>query len=364
MRRREVDTDMASDIPESAYIIAQQCVKRGGPPVILLGSGASVEFGIPGMPELRQCLLESDPGEKLEDSEFSAQWKEFRDVLSPESSDVENALTKVSNPYVISNYVAESTWKLIAPKDTRAMEEITRGNRRPALSELVAHLSATSNRLFHVVTTNYDRIAEYAAEMANLCHYTGFTSGYRRCMDNKNLEHLTQKNICIWKIHGSIDWFSQSEGCGRVVSFPVWDELPASKWRPAIVPPGNLKYQQTHNEPYNTMLQKAKQAISEHSTILAIGFGFNESHIQEKLEAQCAKKGTVMVILAKKLSDNAKQLLDKSKCQYLAFEEYDLQQGVCLMRSHENPGKNVKIKGNFWQLSSFMSLITPKEATP
>ena len=45
---------MSADLKKSLLELAQECVSRS--PVIILGSGASAAYGIPGMPQLKAHL--------------------------------------------------------------------------------------------------------------------------------------------------------------------------------------------------------------------------------------------------------------------------------------------------------------------
>ena len=64
----------------------------------------------------------------------------------------------------------------------------------------------SSLKILNIVTTNYDRLAEYACDQGRIHHYTGFTHGFFRQLAAPT-EITSARRANIWKVHGSLDWF-------------------------------------------------------------------------------------------------------------------------------------------------------------
>ena len=154
----------------------QRCLKS--PPVIVLGSGASIPFGLPSMSDLAQWLMESNPEGMIGQHENRI-WKDFTDALE-EENDLESALGKVRMNEELSNHVIKHTWTRVEEADAKVFDRVIRNRKLLPLSRLYRHLFDSTHRTLSVVTTNYDRLAEYAADLENFCHYTGFNYGYWR----------------------------------------------------------------------------------------------------------------------------------------------------------------------------------------
>ena len=111
-------------------------------------------------------------------------WEEFIKLLK--TCNFEQALTSFQNPDDISDHVRSVIWNTVVHADWKAMMEIALCDDAPLLSRLFKFLLNSNRREIHVVTTNYDRIAECAVEKAGYHHYAGFTYGYLRRLNSIN----------------------------------------------------------------------------------------------------------------------------------------------------------------------------------
>ena len=175
-----------------------------------------------------------------------------------------------------------------------------------------------------VITTNYDRLAEYAADFGGHGWSTGFGQGYvgHRCAGRRLTFYKDRsplRMVDIWKVHGSLDWFRGPDG--TVVSLPAVS-TPLDGFSPVIVAPGVDKYRRTHEEPFRSTIAGADAAIDAGNSFLCVGYGFNDEHIQPKLLERCRRQDKAVVVLAKQLTDAAKRvLLDGRVRHFTAFEE-------------------------------------------
>lgn len=343
---------MSTDAKALVHQLAQECITKT--PVIILGSGASAAYGIPGMPELRDHLLRIDcpAATKPEDV---AKWTEFQAKLT--TTDLESALNDVRLPEILTALVVESTWDYLAPFDHKVFGQAINDHDLFPLTRLFLHLFDSTRREIHVVTPNYDRIAEYAADAGQLMHYSGFHYGYirARAVNGRPKVHIAgapARTVNIWKVHGSFDWFRDNDGV--VIGLPISTGRPANV-TPVIVTPGIEKYRLTHDEPFHSIKSEADKALQGADSYLCIGYGFNDAHLQTTLVERCRGKKVPLVLLAKAVSAAARTFLASGKCgKYLAIEEAP---SGCRVYSQELP-TGMEIAGEpIWKLNEFLKLV-------
>ena len=341
---------------EVAIEVGQDCLKAS--PVIVLGSGASVPAGIPSMADLATHLIEFKPHESLSGHDHES-WHKF--VSRLQSQDLESALASSPISESLSDLVIEQTWTLIKDADVEVFNTLIANRSLLPLARLYSHLFKSTHRTVTVVTTNYDRLAEYAADVAGYCHYTGFTYGYfRRRQAMQSRISFTQskrraQTVDIWKVHGCLDWFIDNSE--QVVGVASAKSVPAG-CRPAIVTPGVSKYAQTHQEPFRSVISGADNALMDAKAYLCIGFGFNDAHIQPKLMERWQQGDALLVILTKSLSESARAMLDSANGQkFLVLEEAENRNGT-LVRSNHCPTGQVLDGIDLWQLATFLDQTT------
>jgi hypothetical protein len=343
---------MSTDVKASVLQLAQECISKA--PVIILGSGASAAYGIPGMPQLKDHLLGiACPKTPRPDDE--AKWAEFQEKLK--TTDLETALDEVRLPEFLTALVVESTWDYLAPYDQKVFEQAIVDHDLFPLTKLYLHLFNSTRSDVHVVTPNYDRIAEYAADAGKLAHYTGFHYGHirSRAVNGRPRVHLGSapaRTVNIWKVHGSFDWFRDNDGV--VVGLPIANRRPTNVF-PVIVTPGIEKYRLTHDEPFHSIKTEADKALQGADSYLCVGYGFNDTHLQTTLVERCRGKDVPLVLLTKGVSATAKAFLASGKCgKFLAIEEAP---SGARVYSRDFPGGELIAGEPIWQLGEFLKLV-------
>lgn len=332
--------------------LAQACVQAA--PVIVLGSGASVPYGLPTMGGLADHLIASKP--TLPDDHHVETWNAF--VAMSATTDLETVLTKVPMPEALTHHIVEATWDRIAAEDRRVFEAIVQDHQLLALTSLLRHLLTSTHDEVDVVTTNYDRLAEYAADAGELCHSTGFSHGHLRFRHKEHPLRFTQnkkpaRTVNVWKVHGSLDWFQGPDGAAPV-GLPLMPmRMPG--YSPLIVTPGIEKFQKTHDEPFRTILAGADRALQRARGYVCIGYGFNDRHIQPKLIERCAAEAVPLTLLTRTMTPAARDFLLGGRCRsYLVLEQCvggtraycrDYPEGVDLPQP------------DLWTLPGFLSLV-------
>ena len=319
-------------------------------PVIILGSGASSAFGMSGMWKLSKHLIDNISVDDLSSSNKES-WLKFCKELN-DGVDLESALHRISLSTELTEKIVISTWSLLTPEDLSVFDRSLKDNNLFPLGKLMRHMFRSTNGEINVITPNYDRLAEYACEQENIHHYCGFSHGYRKTVVERDyLKCKRQANI--WKVHGSLDWFSDEKGVisslGNVRTIPTG-------LVPLIVTPGVDKYRNTHREPYKSTIHESDNVIDAAKSYLCIGFGFNDEHIQEKLVNRCAKKDAKVIVVTHKLSDSAKKFLFEGNVDnYLAIEAGNSDDESFVYSSLQE--EKMTVNENYWSLDGFLRLI-------
>jgi len=338
------------DIDEVARL-AQHCIQHH--PVVVLGSGASSPHDIPGMGALAETLRDELTAEVTEEQ---AAWEAILTALDRREG-LEEALQQTAAPASLVQKIVEHTWRAISIADLALLQRAATNSEFLPLSTVFRGLFQSTNHTIHVVTPNYDRIAEYAADTADFIHATGFVPGLIRHREGDDAISLMRgkyraRVVRIWKVHGSLDWFEDEQG--RVISLPLSEELPVG-FSPLIVTPGVSKYERTHDEPFRSALQGADAALRNATAVLCIGYGFRDRHIQPKLVERCKQKNIPIVVLARTLTREAKEFAHQNGgTGYIAMERCEEGTRV-FTHSHTEgaiiPGRDI------WSFNEFNELV-------
>ena len=310
--------------------------------------------GLPSMDDLRKHLLDNVTPSCGDETRV---WPEVKESLD-RGDHLEKALEGKSIPKSLLDKMVVETWKCVCEKDKQLFIKSINNRYSFALSNILKALFQSTNNLIDIVTTNYDRVVEYACNSAGIICLTGFTPGYFQ--DRENAEKLKvflgghqARTVRIWKVHGSLDWFAREDG--TVVGLPIF-EFPDARLVPEIITPGLNKFERTHQEPFRSLISGADRALEEASSYLCVGFGFRDPQIEPKLIEKCRKNNIPVVVLAHTLTDEAKSFLkDKSGDRYLGIEKAE--SGSRAYCADFPDGKLIE-KPDLWSLEGFTSLVT------
>jgi hypothetical protein len=322
-------------------------------PLIILGSGASISYGIPSMCELGEHLKSNITFIENEDNQ---QFDNFK-IKFDANKDLETTLLNMQLREVVLNEIVCKTWHLINQKDIGFYEKLLQDNTIMPLSELITYLFNTAQRKLTIVTTNYDRLAEYAASIANAFICNGFAQTYYgNFSTNIHKNDFSKTNgfagqVNLWKVHGSLDWFSKDT---IDYHFPMSKIIPEN-YTPSIVTPGSTKYSKTHFEPYRTIIAEADTEILNARTILCVGYGFNDVHVQPKLITQI-KNGKPIIVITKELTVKAKEAIIDNSCKnYCLIEQAN--ENDTRVYSSAFSGEQIISNTSYWKLEEYLKLI-------
>jgi SIR2-like domain len=282
--------------------------------LLVVGTGLSMAEGIPGMGHLAEHLKREVPS-KLVGAPDPA-WDSAVAALDA-GDDLETAMGKSSLlPATVEVIVAEAA-RLISEKERGVFDLVLSRERELPLTRFVRHLFKAGKK-FHLITTNYDRLVELAAEVAEVgvdCRFFGYLHGRsdpRRSADAHRESYIDGKNyrfrnlpcLCVHKPHGSLDWF---EVGGKIVRRPIG---PGAV--PIIITPGASKYRKSFQWAFDDQRNAGNRAASSATRLMFIGYGFNDDHLEQYV-CPGLKLTKPTVIVTKQLTENARQVINKSK---------------------------------------------------
>lgn len=324
-------------------------------PVVVLGTGATIPYGLPSMPALADALL-------ARITDHPEGWDAFADRLD-KSKDLEQALHDVPLPQETVEVIVQSTWEIVSAKDIELYNRILKGGADFPLSDLFSYLLRTADAHLWVVTTNYDRVAEYAANAIRAYASTGVTAGWlqRFVATIVNRERPPSPGfegcVTILKVHGSLDWFR--DVTDDVIAVPLARIVPDGM-SPLIVTPGVSKYRAVHKDPFRTVMSAADTVLREAGCYLCIGYGFNDEHVQPVLINRVMKDDIPIVVITKELTTQTRTAFLSNPPKRFLFAE-EAPNGTRVYTPNEPGG--VLLNGvSVWQLKNFMGMINGEGA--
>ena len=328
--------------------IANDCIKEV--PVLVVGSGASAAYGIRGMSGLSEYLIQH----VRPSAEDVGDWDAFRRKLTA-YADLEKALQEVTMSSGLLSRIVAVTRQMIVEDEQQVFSEILEKGQSLALEVLTRYLFRTIHMTLDIVTTNYDRLVEFAVCRGGYEAITGFSHGdYRQFVGRsmsprRGSRRAGGKVVNVWKVHGSVDWFEDPRG--NVVGLAGHLKAPPS-FTPQIVTPGLSKYRQTHDEPFRTVISAADRALSAARGFLCVGYGFSDDHIEPKLIDRTRTSKTPTVILARSLRPGALAFLRrKLHANIVAFVRHT---SGTVAYTPENESGVVFENRDLWSLDGFL----------
>jgi len=352
---------LAADLPDELFTAIQVAFRKV--PVLLVGSGFSCGYGLPGMGALAEHLINSVEGE-LTKGEAKTAWALAIEAIKENLETGLNGIPLGAAGWdEIVAAIRRETARLILDKTTSAESKILQqkadGGHAP--SRLLNRLfdgSPQNAEGIHVITTNYDTLLELFCDLADLPLDTGF-AGFRRRKPRprpifqnqysriwvaekrqQQFDHRLCKTVRLYKPHGSISWLTTDEGPMEVLNDAATIER-------AIVVPGPSKYQDALvNTLFDEMRTAMNAALADAQALLCIGFGFNDDHLQGVIKRRLAA-GMPAIIVTRDPTPNIEQLLSEHPHVIAVFKEGD--GAVCRWN-----GNALRSPEPLWQLDDFL----------
>ena len=327
-------------------------------PVLVIGCGASMNYGIPGMWDLAMAIK----ADFAKTPPFSEESKNCVNKLIRKldaEMGLEDAMLSLKCTEEVENRILKIVWNQIKPKDNDVFVDIVQSRSRLPLTDLLTHLIYNrANAGVDVVTTNYDCLIEYAASQTDayvncgcsqscIGQFIGF--GYKT-----QLAKLKDYEGCvnIYKIHGSLDWFVDNNG--KMHSYPNLTYIP-DEMKPCIITPGTNKYERALEDPHRSLISSVDGLFKEASGYMCIGYGFNDKHIQPNLLKMAIDRKKRILIVTKDLTEKIKnEVIAKAKNYIIVYS--DGAHGTKFKSSSEEI-EIVDETTEYWKLENFMLII-------
>lgn len=293
-------------------------------PVLVIGSGASVPYNIPGMDTLAAKLIEFFNLNTYTNPDSAKTIQEFTKNLNQKMG-LEEALLNTKATDEVESDIVRQVWRLVGQADRDVYAQLLRGADmalKPLLDFLIYKDPA---KICNIVTTNYDKIIEYAACQTDAYINMGFTPNIIGHPYNKidfmpkRLESEYTGLLNIWKVHGSLDWFEKD---GKVLSLANTNSIPDG-YTPCIITPGTNKYKRTQQEPYREIFSHVDTIFNAATGFLCIGYGFNDAHVHPVLLKIAKKRGVRILLVTKEITNPIKDNVVNAGYDYIAISSDD-----------------------------------------
>lgn len=284
--------------------------------VTIVGSGLSLAEGIPGMWELANELQSKIPG-MLSDVTDIHIWKQIDSDLS-KGIGLEEALHNTKPTAYVEECIRKVTAIYIGNADRKVFERIVIGGGTLRFSEYLCRFNIR-NQGMTVITTNYDRLIEYACEANDIVVDTLFTgkylarfrpnqSKYFSCIgvQKRNGKYVLQyaPKVTVLKPHGCLSWHLLNDVPYSMMNYSVEGSL--------IITPGLNKYKEGYSVPFDTHRSRANDEIDRAQQYIIIGYGFGDDHLETHLMHQLSS-GKPALILTHSLSTKAERIVKNCK---------------------------------------------------
>ena len=285
-----------------------------GKPFVFFGTGMSCALDTRfGMPALRDALINGMQHQNLTPNQAD-EWARVASALGV-GKDLESSLDQVDDHGLIQ-IVTHITAEFVASLDKHFAYQIAEGRTEwPAIRLLkrITDALSESDPTLHVLTPNYDLLFEYACDHSNIQYTNGLFGGIERkqdwpCIDRALTERRKvrigqkfrvteklRKHLRLYKVHGSLNYFFHSN---RVIQNDAWMWNPPSFAQRILITPGLSKYQ-TLQQFRRELIQSADDAIEKATRFLFLGYGFNDSHLEEYIKRKLIAQSSHGVIVTR-----------------------------------------------------------------
>lgn len=282
--------------------------------VTIVGSGLSLAEGIPGMQGISTELQEKIPP-VISNKADIALWTRIENDLTS-GKGLEQALHDNPPNLPIEELIRQFTAQYIETAEAKILHDIVHNNKVLRFCDYL-HRFNVRNRGMTVITTNYDRLIEYACESLGIYTDTLFVGKYFGSFapdDSKymfcngmskmggKLRPTFAPKVTILKPHGCLSW-------QLIKSVPFSISTYRSS-NPLIITPGVNKYKEGYNAPFDIHRNKANEAIDRAQRFIIIGYGFNDSHLETHLLQELTRNKPALII-TRSLSTTAVEITRK-----------------------------------------------------
>lgn len=176
----------------------------------------------------------------------------------------------------------------------------------------------------NIFTTNNDLFNEAALDSINVNYINGFIGGlnkffnpaffnysFSKRMDTSIDKYEPVENmVYLYKLHGSINWIEDKSNknsffdISEVVSK---NEITYKEDNNVLIYPTPTKQGKSLGSPYTELFREfQKKLLEPHSVLFIIGYGFNDSHVNNIIHQALATNSSINIVIFKELNDTIK----------------------------------------------------------
>ena len=320
----------------------------------IVGSGLSCAEGMPGMGELAGKLLSEIPKHIKSDNDC---WNTIKKDLE-ESKGLEEVLLNNPPDNTIEELIIKITNDYLLSKENEILNRMVMTDVCLRFGKYIARMPITKTGL-PIVTTNYDRLIEFACEKNRIYIDSGFLGRFYANLDPtgsrfsfcKNVKRIKnayianyQNRIKLFKPHGCFSWHLIN---GEPISTNIQINSPS-----LIITPGFNKYRAGYEKPFDLHREGANKEIDNAARYIIIGYGFNDDHLETHLKAQIAS-GKPTLIITKFLTQKAKEVINEYE-NVTAIESDKDDENSCIYYKKDK----IEICGKrIWDLTIFIKEV-------
>lgn len=261
-------------------------LSRDNFPKLVLGTGLSAIYNLPGMKALALALKEEF--NNCDITEIKEVWESKEEVIFKEGLEEGLSTINLNNPIEnkFVDYVKTLTTKFILEKEVEKMNETY--TKETGFKTLINYLKNTisyNNKILDIMTLNYDRTVEIICDSLKIKIINGFSGNIIRRFDINDFRNPNKKDFAIrlFKPHGSISWIKTDN---EIIETNDNKKLLEECKDIHIITPGATKYEMcTTNYLFNTMRQTFEEVLENgiNYSLLIFGYGFNDEHFNVTL---------------------------------------------------------------------------------
>lgn len=287
--------DNFNDIIEE---IKQNNLSRNKFPKLIIGTGLSIVYKIPGMKKLAEEL--DNNFSKISDYEIKCIWQQRKDKIFQLGLEAGLETINLSNEKE-KEFVRELkniTTKFILKKEIDTIEDIY--NAKTGFKTLLSYLknSISCNKTcIDIMTLNYDRIIEIVCDSIELNVLTGFKGNIVKKFRESYMRNIDSKlfDVRLFKPHGSLNWI---ESNSSVLETNDNLRLLNNIDNIHIITPGSSKYEMcTTNYLFNSMRENFCELLNKsiNYSLFIFGYGFNDEHFNVILYSKFEEVPTIII---------------------------------------------------------------------
>lgn len=355
---------------EIAYKEITSFFQKNPTPLVVFGTGTSCAIDSRfGMDKLKEELINKVPSLIKGKTQLEKEWQDVVNALNA-NNDLEHAMDNVKADELL-NLVIHITGEFIIILDKEFYDRIYNdevewpGNK--LFKRLVEGLPPT-DRTLHVVTPNYDMLAEYSFEKNKIPYINGFYGCINKSLNweqskrsiivSKEITQIRNKiridwkelkHINLYKVHGSINTFLFKN---EVVENNLWTFNPPKNCERVIITPGISKLGKVANF-RKELLEQFDRILEKKDAFLFIGYGFNDTHLERYLLQKLITQKCNGIIVTRDDNPRIQNLLKESDNLWLVcMEEVSGKSGTRIFNKQYNDWLYLYDK-QLWNIQKF-----------